>query len=221
MKKKILVACLCVALAVLTVAGTTLAYLTSKDEVTNTFTVGNVKMTMDEAAVNTDGEKLYKEDGTTLADRVRANEYILSPGHTYVKDPIVHMDDKSENCYVFIKVENGLGVLEAATSAEEGGYKNIAAQITANGWKQLTDADGKAVADVYYMEYTKGQEAKNLKVFENFKIADNANTLKNANNQVIWDTITDANKITVNVTAYAIQKDGFTTAAAAWAEVGK
>lgn len=215
MKKKILVACLCVALAVLTIAGTTLAYLTSQAEVKNTFTVGNVKMTMDEAKVNTDGTPVEN------AKRVNENDYILSPGHTYVKDPIVHMDDKSENCYVFIKVENGLGVLEAATSTEEGGYKNIAAQITANGWEQLTDADGKAVAGVYYKEYTKGQEAKDLKVFENFKIADNANTLKNANDQVIWDTITDANKITVNVTAYAIQKDGFTTAAAAWAEVSE
>ena len=216
MKKKILVACLCVALAVLTIAGTTLAYLTSKDEVKNTFTVGNVKMTMDEAAVNTDGEKLYKEDGITLADRVRANEYILSPGHTYVKDPIVHMDAVSENCYVFIKVENGLGVLEAS----DAGYTTIAAQITANGWKPLMNGT-TAVADVYYQEYTKNQTDRELEVFANFKIADNANTLKNANDQVIWDTITDANKITVNVTAYAIQKDGFTTAAAAWAEVGK
>lgn len=221
MKKKILVACLCVALAVLTVAGTTLAYLTSQDKVTNTFTVGNVKMTMDEAAVNTDGEKLYKDGSTTeLADRVKENDYILSPGHTYVKDPIVHMDAVSENCYVFIKVENGLGVLEAATSAEDGGYKNIAAQITANGWKPLMNGT-TAVAGVYYQEYTKNQTNRELEVFANFKIADNANTLKNANDQVIWDTITDANKITVNVTAYAIQKDGFTTAAAAWAEVSK
>ena len=36
MKKKILVACLCVALAVLTIAGTTLAYLTANDQVVNT-----------------------------------------------------------------------------------------------------------------------------------------------------------------------------------------
>ena len=32
MKKKILVACLCVALAVLTIAGATLAYLTSTED---------------------------------------------------------------------------------------------------------------------------------------------------------------------------------------------
>lgn len=213
MKKKILVACLCVALAVLTVAGTTLAYLTSQAEVKNTFTVGNVKMTMDEAKVNTDGTPVEN------ANRVGSNDYILSPGHTYVKDPIVHMDAVSENCYVFIKVENGLGVLEAATSAEDGGYKNIAAQITANGWKPLMNGT-TAVAGVYYQEYTKNQTDRELKVFENFKIADNANTLKNANNQVIWDTITDANKITVNVTAYAIQADGMTSAYDAWTKGG-
>ncbi len=212
MKKKILVACLCVALAVLTVAGTTLAYLTSQAEVKNTFTVGNVKMTMDEAEVNTDGTPVEN------ANRVGSNDYILSPGHTYVKDPIVHMDAVSENCYVFIKVENGLGVLEAATSAEDGGYKNIAAQITANGWKPLMNGT-TAVAGVYYQEYTKNQTDRELEVFVNFKIADNANTLKDGD-QVIWDTITTAQPIKVNVTAYAIQADGMTSAYDAWTKGG-
>ena len=209
MKKKILVACLCVALAVLTVAGTTLAYLTSQAEVKNTFTVGNVKMTMDEAKVNTDGTPVEN------AERVGSNDYILSPGHTYVKDPIVHMDAVSENCYVFIKVENGLGVLEAA---EDGGYKNIAAQITANSWKPLMNGT-TAVAGVYYQEYTKNQTDRELEVFANFKIADNANTLKEGD-QVIWDTITTANPIKVNVTAYAIQADGMTSAYDAWTKGG-
>lgn len=212
MKKKILVACLCVALAVLTVAGTTLAYLTSQAEVKNTFTVGNVKMTMDEAEVNTDGTPVEN------ANRVGSNDYILSPGHTYVKDPIVHMDAVSENCYVFIKVENGLGVLEAATSAEDGGYKNIAAQITANGWKPLMNGT-TAVAGVYYQEYTKNQTDRELEVFVNFKIADNANTLKDGD-QVIWDTITTAQPIKVNVTAYAIQADGMTSVYDAWTKGG-
>ena len=215
MKKKILVACLCVALAVLTIAGTTLAYLTSQDKVTNTFTVGNVKMTMDEAKVNTDGTLVYEADNTTPVARVNENTYILSPGHTYVKDPIVHMNAVSEDSYVFIKVENGLGVLEAS----DAGYTTIAAQITANGWKPLMNGT-TAVADVYYQEDTKNQTDRELEVFANFKIADNANTLKNANDQFIWDTITDANKINVNVTAYAIQKDGMTSAYDAWTKGG-
>ena len=99
MKKKILVACLCVALAVLTIAGTTLAYLTSKDTVTNTFTVGNVSIKLDEAKANTDGS-LY-DNGTT---RVDANSYKLIPGHTYNKDPMVTVLEGSESSYIKMTV---------------------------------------------------------------------------------------------------------------------
>ena len=76
MKKKILVACLCVALAVLTIAGTTLAYLTSQETVTNTFTVGKVEIKLDEAKANADGTLVPN------ADRVKENSYKLIPGHT-------------------------------------------------------------------------------------------------------------------------------------------
>ena len=98
MKKKILVACLCVALAVLTIAGTTLAYLTSTDKVENTFTVGNVSIKLDEAEVNTDGTLV---EG---AERVKTNSYKLMPGHTYIKDPTITVLKGSEDCYVRMKV---------------------------------------------------------------------------------------------------------------------
>ena len=68
MKKKILVACLCVALAVLTIAGTTLAYLTATTEsVTNTFTVGNIDITLAETKT----------------------DFKMVPGSTIAKDPMV------------------------------------------------------------------------------------------------------------------------------------
>ena len=76
-----------------------------------------------------------------------------------------------------------------------------------------------AVAGVYYQEYTKNQTDRELEVFVNFKIADNANTLKDGD-QVIWDTITTAQPIKVNVTAYAIQADGMTSAYDAWTKGG-
>ena len=200
MKKKILVACLCVALAVLTIAGTTLAYLTSQDTVTNTFTVGNVSITLDEAKVNPDGTLVYKEDGQTLADRVDSNTYKLIPGHTYTKDPTVHVDANSENSWIFVKVENGISVFEAVTVA--GGYTAIAGQITANGWTALV-----GVENVYYKEYTTKTVQDNLAVFQNFQIADEANSNSN------WENFNG----TVTVTAYAVQKDGFNTASNAWA----
>ena len=200
MKKKILVACLCVALAVLTIAGTTLAYLTSQDTVTNTFTVGNVSITLDEAKVNPDGTLVYKEDGQILSDRVDSNTYKLIPGHTYTKDPTVHVDANSENSWIFVKVENGISVFEAVTVA--GGYTAIAGQITANGWTALV-----GVENVYYKEYTTKTVQDNLAVFQNFQIADEANSNSN------WENFNG----TVTVTAYAVQKDGFNTASDAWA----
>lgn len=196
MKKKILVACLCVALAVLTIAGTTLAYLTSQDKVTNTFTVGNVKITLDEKDV---------DNSTPNAERDKANAYILMPGKKYEKDPTVHVDPVSEDSWIFVKVENGISSFEATTA--EGGYKTIADQITANGWTALDNAAG-----VYYKSYTKNTTGADLVVFREFQLSDTANDVTG------WSTIDASNNIVV--TAYAIQKDGFTTAAAAWAEVG-
>lgn len=72
---------------------TTVAYLTSKQEVKNTFTVGNVAITLDEAEIGTDGEP--------TGDRTEVgNKYHLLPGQSYVKDPTVTIKANSEDCYV-------------------------------------------------------------------------------------------------------------------------
>ena len=78
-------ALLVVACALLLVAASvfgTMAYLTSTDTVTNTFTVGKVAIKLDEAKVNPDGSLVEN------ADRVKANSYKLLPGHIYNKDPM-------------------------------------------------------------------------------------------------------------------------------------
>lgn len=197
-RSKALLLTLCaVALVVATVFGT-MAYLTSTDKVENTFTVGKVAITLDETKVDENGAAV------TPAERVDSNSYKLMPGHTYTKDPTVHVDADSENSWIFVKVENGIAAFEAATSAEEGGYKTIADQIAANGWTAL---DG--VAGVYYKEYNKGENDADLVVFESFKMADNANEVSD------WGNIS-AETTKVTVTAYAVQKDGFDTAKAAW-----
>ena len=205
MKKKILVACLCVALAVLTVAGTTLAYLTSHDTVTNTFTVGNVAITLDEKDT---------DDSTPNAERDKANAYLLMPGKNYEKDPTVHVANTSENSWIFVKVENGISTFEAASSTDANGYKSIADQIKANDWTELTGVTG--VTGVYYKKFSKPDNTTgntDWVVFSNFQISDTANSVDG------WSTIGTNNNIVV--TAYAIQKEGFNTAAAAWAEVSK
>lgn len=197
-RSKALLLALCAVLLVAALVLGTMAYLTSQAKVTNTFSVGQVKITMDEAKVDKYGVALTD----AAAGRGNANEYILMPGHTYIKDPTVHVDKVSEDSYIFVKVENGISALEAA--AVEGGYKTIDEQIKTNGWTELN-----GVENVYYKNYTKDTtKNSDLKVFESFKIADEANKING------WGNALAETKVTV--TAYAVQKDGFDSASAAW-----
>ncbi|MDO5041370.1 MAG: SipW-dependent-type signal peptide-containing protein, partial [Peptoniphilus sp.] len=95
----------------------TMAYLTSQDTVTNTFTVGSVSISLDEKDV---------DDSTPGEDRDKANKYNLVPGKTYDKDPTIHVANGSEKSYLFVKVENGISAIEGATT--------VADQMTAKGW---------------------------------------------------------------------------------------
>ena len=171
----------------LTIVGT-IAYLTSTPgAVTNTFTVGKVEITLDETDVDLYGVK----DGES---RVTTNDYKLIPGHTYVKDPTVHVQPGSEKCYVFVKVVDNIAAIEDTTK--------IADQITAKGWTALSGVD-----NVYYKvqnEVAADATAVDLVVFENFKVKGDADVSSYAGKTVV-------------VTAYAIQFDGFDNAAAAWA----
>ena len=192
--RKILVSLAALALVAAISIGGTIAYLTSTDKVENSFTVGKVAITLDEAQVNTDGTAVAP------AARVKANTYKLMPGHPYTKDPTVHVDADSEDSWIFVKVENGISDIEAAEATGENAYTPIAKQIANNGWALLDNQ-----TNIYYKKYTASATAeKDLTVFSNFKISDNVTT---------WGNAADA-KITV--TAYAVQADGFTTAKAAW-----
>ena len=97
-KRKALLLSLCAVLLVVASVMGTMAYLADSKTVTNTFTIGQVKIELDEAKVTTDGTPV---EG---ADRVKANEYKLMPGHTYTKDPTVTVKAVSEKSYVRMKV---------------------------------------------------------------------------------------------------------------------
>ena len=185
MKKKILAACLVVCLLATAVIGTTLAYFTDTKEVTNTFSSGNVTITLDEAPVGPDGQ-------ATTGNRVTTNDYKLYPGKAYDKDPTITVATGSEDCYLFVRVVNGLADLEAA------GDTTIAKQMENKGW---TLVDGET--NVYMQSGIYSAEAEAV-VFETFTIdtAETATTLADAENVVI--------------TAYAVQAEGFTSAQAAW-----
>lgn len=194
-KKTLLAAACACALVVGSVVGT-VAYLTSTDEVKNTFTVGNVAITLDETDV---------DNSMPNADRVKANSYKLLPGHEYTKDPIVHVASTSEDSYLFVRVVNEISAIEDSTNT-------VASQMAAKGWKAVDGQTGLYV----YAGTAAGATAPlavsastNITVFEKVKVA---STVDNT-------TLAGYANKTIIVTAYAVQKDGFEgkTASEIWA----
>lgn len=186
-KTKALLMSLCAVLLVAASMLGTMAYLTDSKDVKNTFTVGNVAITMDETDV---------DNSTPNKERDQANSYKLLPGHTYTKDPIIHVDANSEDCYLFVKADNQIAAIEA------NGNTTVAAQMAAKGWKAVDGVDkvyvyvGTAVGAASPMAVTAGD---NVTVFEQLVIAGTVN----------GDTLKTYEDRTITVTAYAVQKDGF------------
>lgn len=183
--KKLILLALCAVLLVGASVMGTLAYLTSQTEtITNTMTVGQVKITMDEAPVDVYGVVQAGNRVTT------GNTYKLIPGHEYVKDPVIHVGSESEDCWLFVKIENGIVDIEKAG-------KTIAEQLATNGWTQIDTANN------VWAYGTKAEADDEVKTFEYFTIDGEK------------DIASYADK-TIAITAYAVQADGFDTAAEAW-----
>lgn len=189
--------------------GVTLAYLTDTESVTNTFTVGNVNINLDEANVNADG---------TLKDttRVQGNEYHLLPGQTYIKDPTVTVLANSEETYVRLKVKvEGLASLKAAIPAESNPtYYNgdlFLLQMLANGWDSATWLYEGFANDTYEFRYngTVAKSATDTKLDALFDSITVPGTVDN-------DQLDNLANVKIVVTAEAIQAVGFDTDDAAW-----
>ena len=207
-KSKALLLALCAVLLVAASVLGTLAYLTSQDQVTNTFSVGSVIITLDEADVDdSDNDK-------NTTERDKANSYKLLPGHQYDKDPIVHVDPDSEDCYLFVIVKNEIADIESDAT----GDKTVAAQMAENGWNEVgTTADSTpyVYGDVENPTAVEGGEDKT--VFTTFKI-DGDKVVNVPEGETLPEGKLDLSayeNMTIVVTAYAVQKDGFENSSAA------
>lgn len=202
MKKKTIALALVLVMVFGATLGGTFAYLTSTDTVTNTFTVGNVQITMDEAKVNLYG-KPVNADGQTKEEyldiegntetgwvpaRTDGNQYKLIPGHTYTKDPTIYMDEKSEDAWLVVQIVNNLSEITTITGL--------------NGWTVIDAVNG------IYGYNTPVSAEQSVEIFGSFSVSGTYDP----------DTTgtTDYEGKTIEVTAYAIQKDGFSSAEAAW-----
>lgn len=192
MKKKTIAVVLALVLVICCAVGGVLAWLTdTTDSIKNTFTVGKVDITLDEKKTDVYGVPVEPTERVT-----DGNAYKLIPGHTYTKDPTVTVVGGSEKCYLFVKVD--------AVNAELITYT---VDIGAEKWQQLSGVDG-----VYYRVVDAKDANQPFPVLtgNQFSVKENTTAAELAD-------ITAENPSSLTFTAYAVQAEGFDSAAAAWA----
>ena len=107
MKKKTVALLLACVMALGVAIGGTMAWLTdSAGEVKNTFTVGDINIELKEHEYDPATESLEN----TLTETGN-NDYLFVPGDTLPKDPFVTVKANSEECYLFVKVQEKNNVI--------------------------------------------------------------------------------------------------------------
>ena len=211
--RRILMLLACAVLLVSLSVGATLAYLTSTTGVVeNTFTVGKVVLDdpstpnlnegLDEAKTNEYGEPLDANEAVIEKDpdnptywededvRVQENNYKLIPGHTYVKDPVVYVQAKSEPCLVYVIVDDPLkDIID---------YQNISQQMNAE-WHIIGTNGNKTLYG--YKTVVDARNATEAIPLDTFKYIKILGTLE-------YDDLTPYEGEQITVRAFAIQADG-------------
>lgn len=189
MKKRILTVALVVALLATCFAGT-YAYLQDSKAQTNTFTTGNVLISLDEAKVEKDeatGNLVAKKDAEGKVERTTADqEYKLFPGMTVTKDPTITLVDGSEDAWVAAKV----------TFTYRDAYKLLSGGVLETDAVDVVQ-DGNVV--YVYVKTAQTKDSNPIVLFDTLKVpADWGNTEMGL-----------LNNMTIDVRAFAVQKHGF------------
>ena len=169
MKKKGLALVLALTLLVVGVVAGTLAWLTAKsDVVTNTFTTSDITV------------KLEETKGTSVTG---GKEFKMIPGYTISKDPTATVLDGSEECYLFVKLD------------ESTNFDDYMTYEMADGWMALKDVNG-----VYYREVKTADIGKAYSVLKNNQV-----TVKGEVTKAMMDGLTTETLPKLTITAYASQ----------------
>ena len=206
--KALLMACCAVLLVFASVIGT-LAYLTDTKTVTNTFTVGNVQIKLDEAQVNPEtGKKISSE--VRISGPQATNSYKILPGRTIDKDPTVTVLSGSEECYVraivTLTVSGGSGKAQTNMNALIDSAKTTSdAHFT---WTLKSENTAQVVYEVRYN--TAVSQNGNDQPFVLFETIDIPSGWNNAD-------LTALQGLKIEIEAHAIQAESFANADAAWA----
>lgn len=188
---KLVVAMLAVTLLIGCAIGGTVAWLTSNTApVVNTFTYGDINITLAE---------------TTGSD------YKIIPGKDIAKDPKVTVKGGSEDCWLFVKVQEE----NWPTFKETDGTTKKVSYAIATGWTALPGQNG-----VYYREVVASTDDTNFYILAGDETHSNGVVKVSENlTKAEVNSITAGTQPTLTFTAYAVQKDGIADAATAWTKV--
>lgn len=185
--KKIIIATLILLVAVMITVSPTVSWLSSKSEqVVNTFAGGAISIKLDEALVGTDG-KAIKGDG---ARRVTSNSYKYMAGAVLDKDPTPTVLKGSEECYVFLCVENEL-------------TNQFTMNYDTNSWLKVAETNGKAVY-VYSTKINALQSDSDIQLKPIF-------TTMTVSSSLTAEEISKLGQKKLSVTAYAVQTDSLSS----------
>lgn len=141
------------------------------------------------------------EIGTLTLSETTGESYIVTPGVDITKDPTVTFNGNNVAAYVFLKVEaTDWEVSGADTTYTYSIGTNQEVKWVLDGWTKLGDG-------VYYKGVAANAGEQSWSVIKDNKIT--------VSSEITKANISDYTK-GLSFTAYAIQKDGFTTVAAAW-----
>ena len=173
----------------------TVAWLVSKPESTvSTFTLGDINITLKESDFGSQPIKII-------------------PGIDIKKDPKVTVMANSEACWLFVKVEEG----NWPEFKEANGTRKVSYSVN-NGWNVLTSNP-----DVYFREVSAEDAQKGI----DYTVLAGSDSCPSGVIKVSQElTKEEINSIrssekqpSLTFTAYAVQRAGIDTAAAAWATV--
>ena len=192
MKKKSFVMVLALVLVFAVAVGGVVAWLTATTgPVKNTFTVGDINITLTETGANEAGEKTYQ----------------VIPGDVKDKDPKVTVAADSEACYLFVKVD------VANNTVNGKAIYSFDVRTGDDGWTKLEEG-------VYYRVVDAATAEAGAEYYVLSGDTTHANGLVRINQDLTKaDIEAIGNDPTLTFTAYAVQKDNIAVAATAWSKI--
>ena len=226
-KRKLLTLAMTLCMVAILAVGGTLAYFADTADQKNVFTAGNIDITLDEAVVEQDsnGDYVPVNNDRTEDDQ----EYDLHPGITVKKDPTIHVDEESLPTYVAAKITVTNADLDSLISNEgmapyidithlvKGGYADEKTTTMINDWPAEGQYAYNTSSCVLYQDVTKADEDEwTIYMFiknpaqpgSDHKLFDRIEIPVEYDN----DKMAKLDGMEINVEAYAVQTETFSTA---------